>query len=193
MGPQKQSWFLQKSWSFLLLIKIFPTLTWKTLTHLPTPSSNVPSFIKPKTTFSGRDVSTFSCVPTALSSSPHIIYIVSYLFICPIMTAPGTKQVHKICLLNERNVQTAWKVISFSPAPVWEEGWRPLRIANQDCWLIHLHIAKADYACNSDLMSHSFCCDFKNPIKPSQQLVPASFEKMRASTCLCSHTRKLVA
>ena len=48
------------------------------------------------------------------------------------------------------------------------------RRADQDCWFTLLQITKADDARNSDLTSHSLCCDFKNQIKlPSSWFLPA--------------------
>lgn len=87
-----------------------------------------------------------------------------------------------------------------SPTPIKVEvrGWWPQRmeaprIDNNAFRLIHLQITKADCACDSDLASHSLCCDFKNQIKSLQQLVPTGFGEMKVSTCVCSHTRKLAA
>jgi hypothetical protein len=100
------------------------------------------------------------------------------------------------------NPQKALRLFLFSYTHLdgWKEVvalhsvfWGPPQIINQYYWLIHLKITKADYASNSDLMSHSFCCDFKNQIKPLPAAAPTGFGEMKVSACLCRHTRQLDA
>lgn len=136
---QAQKWVLESNhgfsfvFFFFLLVKIFPNINLKNLIYLPRPSSNVPSFVKPKITLPGKGSSFFPC-----SYSTFFIPLLCHLYCVVAVYLPSYDSAWYIIgtwhmFIELKNPQTACRLFPFLPHQFgWRVGvrvpkeWRPL-------------------------------------------------------------------